>query len=432
MYRTPSTPHVSAHRHRRPARTQTHAGAAFLLALVLAFTALIGGPLVHVAAAVTQSQVNSHLTAAQTARAKAAAAEAKAKALAKEIAALESDESRYRTLAASLDGQIADADKRNGELTTSLNGLKANAATLRSEIASTTAEYEVQQAQLADRVHEEYVRGDGYLLELILGAGSLRDFVARAEYLGRLMSENAHASSALEVTRRTLESSKTELDRVLAQVGSAQAEAARAEASLRSLQSDREAAASQANALQSQKSSLMKSTAANAARLRALAQEEEAEAARLAKELKGSGGSGVIESSLAWPTPGFTRVTSPYGYRIHPILKVNKLHTGIDIGRNTSPAKAIDGAAIVAAAAGKVQSAGYRTGYGYTVIIDHGNGVMTLYAHQQSGGIKVSTGQKVSRGQRIGTVGSTGSSTAAHLHFEVRVNGSPVNPMKYY
>lgn len=432
MYRTPSTQHVSADRHRRPARTRIHAGAVVLLALVLAVTTLGGGPLAHVAAAVTQSQVNSHLSAAQIARAKAAAAEAKAKALAKEIAALESDESRYRTLAASLDGQIAAADKRNGELTSSLTSLQANAATLRSEIASTTAEYENQQAQLAVRVHEDYVRGDSYLLELVLGAESLRDFMARAEYLARLMNENAQASSALEVTRRTLESSKTELDRVLAQVGAAQAEAANAEANLRSLQADRVAAASQADALQGQKSTLMASTAKNAARLRALAEEEEAEAARLAKELKGSGGSGVIESSLSWPTPGFTRVTSPYGYRIHPILGVNKLHTGIDIGRNVSPDRSINGAAIVAAAAGKVQSAGYRTGYGYTVVIDHGNGVMTLYAHQQAGGIKVSTGQKVTRGQRIGTVGSTGSSTAPHLHFEVRVNGSPVNPMKYY
>lgn len=432
MHATHHQPHVSADRRKASARALARTGASLVLAVVLSVSMLLGGPAVEVARAATQTQVDTHLSAAEAARKKAAAAEAKAKALAKEIANLEADEARYRTLAASLDGQIATASQRNGELTASLTGLRANADALRSDIASTTAQYEVQQAQLAERVRDEYTRGNGYLLELVLGAEDLRDFVARAEYLARLMIENAQASQSLELTRRTLESSKTELDRVLAQVGAAQSEAAQTESSLRGLQADRQAAASQADALQSQKSTLMQTTKANAARLRALAEEEEAEAARLAKELKGSGGSGIIEGELAWPTPGFYRVTSVFGYRIHPILNVRKLHTGIDIGRNVSPEKSINGAAIVAAAAGKVLSAGYRTGYGYTVILDHGNGVTTLYAHQQSGGIKVSTGDKVKKGQRIGTVGSTGSSTAPHLHYEVRINGAPVDPMKYY
>jgi murein DD-endopeptidase MepM/ murein hydrolase activator NlpD len=78
-----------------------------------------------------------------------------------------------------------------------------------------------------------------------------------------------------------------------------------------------------------------------------------------------------------------------------------------------------------------VLAAGYRGGYGNTVILDHGNGVTTLYAHQAAGGIKVSVGESVKKGERIGTVGSTGSSTGLHLHFEVRVNGTPKNPATY-
>ena len=100
------------------------------------------------------------------------------------------------------------------------------------------------------------------------------------------------------------------------------------------------------------------------------------------------------------------------------------MHPGIDIG-------APQGSSIVAAGKGKVIYAGYRGGYGNTIIIDHGNGVTTLYAHQAAGGLKVSTGQTVTKGQRIGTVGSTGYSTGPHLHFEVRVNGSPRNPRSY-
>ncbi len=125
---------------------------------------------------------------------------------------------------------------------------------------------------------------------------------------------------------------------------------------------------------------------------------------------------------MKWPTPGYSRVSSPYGMRIHPIYKVKKMHTGIDID---APA----GASIVAANSGKVIMAGWNGGYGNCVIVDHGGGLATLYAHQSK--ILVSVGEKVERGQTIGKVGSTGLSTGPHLHFEVRKNGSTVNPKEY-
>mgnify|MGYP001054385484 CR=1 FL=1 len=106
------------------------------------------------------------------------------------------------------------------------------------------------------------------------------------------------------------------------------------------------------------------------------------------------------------------------------------LSKGIDIGGN-AVGKSINGATIVAAAGGKVIYAGYRGGYGNCIIIDHGNGVATLYAHMQSGSFMVSQGQTVERRDSIGRVGSTGLSTGPHLHFEVRINGTPVDPMPY-
>ncbi len=120
--------------------------------------------------------------------------------------------------------------------------------------------------------------------------------------------------------------------------------------------------------------------------------------------------------------PADGRVTSGYGYRIHPIFGTRRFHAGVDFGGG-------HGAPIYAAEAGTVVSAGARGGYGMTIVIDHGQGLTTLYAHQSR--FAVAAGQRVSRGQVIGYIGATGVATGPHLHFEVRVNGSTRNPMSY-
>ncbi|WP_053955335.1 murein hydrolase activator EnvC family protein [Inediibacterium massiliense] len=129
-----------------------------------------------------------------------------------------------------------------------------------------------------------------------------------------------------------------------------------------------------------------------------------------------------VGGKLAWPAPGYTRITSPYGYRIHPILKRKKMHTGIDIG---IPA----GKSVVAAGDGVVMSAGTLGAYGKAVTIDHGGGIVTLYAHNSS--LLVSEGQKITRGQVIAKAGSTGRATGPHLHFEVRKNGKYTDPIPW-
>lgn len=125
-------------------------------------------------------------------------------------------------------------------------------------------------------------------------------------------------------------------------------------------------------------------------------------------------------SGFQWPVNG--SVTSGYGYRVHPIYGTRRLHQGLDISGGS-------GTPIAAAKGGTVISAGWRGGYGNAVVISHGDGVTTLYAHQSS--MNVSSGQQVSRGDIVGWVGSTGASTGPHLHFEVRINGSAVNPRPY-
>lgn len=130
--------------------------------------------------------------------------------------------------------------------------------------------------------------------------------------------------------------------------------------------------------------------------------------------------SGTSAAGFRWPIAA--RVTSEYGWRIHPIYGTKRLHAGIDLGAGS-------GTPIAAAAGGTVIFAGVQGGYGNTVVISHGNGISTLYAHQSQ--IGVSNGAQVAAGEVIGYVGSTGASTGPHLHLEFRVNGSAVNPRGY-
>jgi murein DD-endopeptidase MepM/ murein hydrolase activator NlpD len=138
----------------------------------------------------------------------------------------------------------------------------------------------------------------------------------------------------------------------------------------------------------------------------------------------GSGGSEYTEGQFSWPVPGWSRVSSDYGWRVCP-FHGNEFHTGIDIPAGY-------GEAVVAAASGTVISACYQGSYGNAVLISHGGGLYTLYAHNSS--LIVYAGQKVSKGQQIARIGSTGSSTGNHLHFEVRNGasyGSDVSPWGY-
>lgn len=129
-----------------------------------------------------------------------------------------------------------------------------------------------------------------------------------------------------------------------------------------------------------------------------------------------------IGGNFIWPTPGYTTITSPFGMRTHPITGIYKLHTGVDIG-------APYGSNFIASNDGVVVKADYNFAYGNMVMIDHGGGVMTLYAHGSE--ILVNEGDEVKQGQAILKVGSTGYSTGPHAHFEIRINGEYLNPLDY-
>jgi len=382
---------------------------------------------------VTAGEAQDHREAAEDAREAAEAAQAEADRLEAEVRAMDDEIAALSGQVQELDPQIAEATTRSQQLRAEVESLRAQIAQKEAEIAQTQADYEVQQDLLDARMATSYKNGTWFYLDLLLDSKNFNDLIARTTLVQRVIESNQQIALQLEESRQALEQRRVELDRTLQSVQLKRQEAEAVEANLREMRTQRQAALDAQESIQNQKASMMEESEANAERLLEFAQQEEAEAARIEAELRSSSssGSGQYNGVMAWPTPGFYRVTSPYGYRIHPIFGTRKLHTGIDIGRNLDPPRSIDGAAIVASGDGTVVYAGYRGGYGNTVMIDHGNGVVTLYAHQQAGGITVSDGQSVVKGQRIGTVGSTGYSTGPHLHFEVRVNGSPVDPMGY-
>ena len=129
-----------------------------------------------------------------------------------------------------------------------------------------------------------------------------------------------------------------------------------------------------------------------------------------------------VGGTFAWPAPGYYTITSPYGMRVHPIIKTFSNHSGMDIG-------APMGSYAIAANDGIVTKATYSYSYGNMVIIDHGGGVTTLYAHGSE--ILAQVGDVVKRGDAIMKVGSTGWSTGPHLHFEIRINGTTIDPYPY-
>ena len=404
-----------------------HRTRAYLAALT-ALALLLGAASPSFAA--TSADVARLRSSAQAARAKAAAASALAAKLKAETVALDTKVSALQDQADALDPQIRTADRRRTGLRAQVVVLRSQVASKSANVASTAAQFAHEQQLLGERVAASYKQGDWTLIEMLLDSTSIRDFITRTEFVTRVLRANSDAAAQLSATKAVLEKQKNDLAHTLEAVSAKQAEATAVEVNLKQLQDARQGKVDEQQTVLDTKSQLLAESSRNAKRLLAVANAEEAESNQIEAELsRAKHGSGKYHGAMGWPVPGFYRITSPFGWRMHPVLHVLKLHSGIDIGKN--PGQAIAGAAVVAAGNGTVISAGYRSGYGNTVMIDHGNGVVTLYAHQPSGGIKVSVGQRVRKGQRIGTVGMTGYATGPHLHFEVRINGSPVNPMRY-
>ncbi|AUS10102.1 hypothetical protein C1X05_15555 [Laceyella sacchari] len=296
--------------------------------------------------------------------------------------------------------ELSAAKEKVDQIEKEIGSIDDQIAKHKADLQKSQRELKQKQEKFNTVVARMYQQGQSHYLAFMLNADSFNDFLARFELVRIVLKREKNvldgykkAQSDIEKQIKTIEQKKKEKEPYLKK---AQAELANY------------------TAVYNQHASKLKQLKHDETVTKE-AIERKNRAVRAAKSSGTSYGTG----KLAWPQPGGT-VTSPFGYRS------GRMHEGIDIGNSIgSPILAADNGEVVLTKSDP-------GGYGYYVVIDHGNGLKTLYAHMYPSTVTVSVGERVRKGQRIASVGNNGRSTGPHLHFETHKNGTPVNPMKYY
>ena len=341
-----------------------------------------------------------------------------------------------------LDAVVARLDARLSVISDQLQGLNRNIADVTAALNARQAAYDVLQAKLiarkrqlaaaqqhlrwqqmvfADRVVQSYKSGEIDYLAVLLGSNGYEDMISRVSLISDLVRSDNSMVGDLTSSRDAVAAEKREVAGQTAQAKQLRDQVKQKSDQLAALRAEQLATQASTKGARRAKTQALAGVEKNIGAWEAQEATLAAESQGLAGVIQGLAGNGDGKATgvLQWPVVG--PVTSPFGWRIHPIFHVRKFHTGIDIGVGY-------GTSIHAADGGRVIYATWMSGYGNTTIIDHGNGISTLYAHQST--ILISSGS-VTKGQVIGYVGATGYATGPHLHFEVRVNGNPVNPLGY-
>lgn len=337
---------------------------------------------------------------------------------------LEKEKKNLTNYVAELDNQLAALEARIEEL----NGLIAD-----KEVEIAEVEIELQQAIETEQAQYEamklriqfmYEQGETNYLAMLMSAENFSDMLNKADYIEQLsaydrqkLDEYVATTEYVTICKEELEAEKSLLDKAKADVLIEQTNVetliAEKQVMIEEYQTD---IATQEAAIQQYEDDLKMELE--------IISQLEAEVLEEKKEILLENGIVITYDGgkLTWPCPSYTRISSPFGWRIHPTLGVNKFHNGVDMA-------APKGTDILAAYSGEVVAATYNSTMGNYVMMNHGNGFYTIYMHASK--LCVSPGDIIIEGEKIAEVGSTGRSTGPHLHFGVRKNGEYVDPMAY-
>lgn len=292
------------------------------------------------------------------------------------------------------------------------------------ELNDAIAKQEEQYEAMKKRIKFMYEKGDSLYMELIFSATSLSDTINKADYIEALSAYDRDQLDEYVKTRELIELCKAELEAQREVLDEAKLAVEAEEVSVNSLIAEKEAQIVSVSEDISTKEAAIKEyedmIAAENAEIMALEKAVAEEKARLAAE--NANARSYDGGMFANPCPGYRRLSDDYGNRIHPTLGIEKFHNGIDLA-------APSGTPIYSAYDGDVVAADYSSSMGNYIMINHGNGLYTIYMHCSA--LYVSKGASVYKGQNIAAVGSTGRSTGPHLHFSVRLNGNYVSPWNY-
>ena len=281
-----------------------------------------------------------------------------------------------------------------------------------SKLSDLKEKYNLQDEALKTRLFTMYKFGKVKYLDVLLHSRNLSEFLSNYYYIEMIAQTDTNLLKAVEEKRDEIQKLMNELEDHKKQISSSREEKEKIQIALSNMKIIKDKKVTELNEKELELHDELEI-------YRAQVQQVENEIKKLALL---SVNSNYVGGTMSWPVPGYTRVSSAFGMRTHPITGVYKLHTGMDIA-------APMGASFVASNEGIVVKAEMNGAYGNMVMVDHGGGVSTLYAHGSQ--ILVKVGQTVKKGDEVLKVGSTGYSTGPHAHFEIRINGQYVNPIDY-
>lgn len=324
-------------------------------------------------------------------------------------AKVESVSERLRQIQEELRVATAEYKEVKGQLDSVEDKISDNTELLQK----TEADLKIKNKKLQQRVRDIYINGQISYVDVLFGAKDFADLMTRMDVLKRIIKHDYDLIMKVKEEKATVENTRAQLEKDKAEAEVLVTDAQAKKAKVEDKESEQQVLLDQAVYDRDTSERMYEEIMAASQEVANMIRRSQMSSAGYSGAPAGAGG-------MIWPISG--PITSEFGWRTHPIFGTARFHSGLDIGGDY-------GMPIYAAASGTVIYAGWISGYGNAVIIDHGGGVTTLYGHNDS--LNVSEGENVAQGQVIAMCGSTGNSTGPHCHFEVRENGEPVSPYGY-